>query len=660
MNRAKRVVRACALLLLLALVAPVGQTGAAETDHSICDLDPTTAGCPEYVIQASSSPSEQLIQAFSPIVMLKEQKHPCDSDGEAFLPAPVEVVFDDPQVNLVISPSRGRRELVTGAPDVQDLANNQVGYHLDFPGNPRRPGCGYERWFKERMQGYSPTTYANVIVGDDGRLALQYWFFYVFNDFNNTHEGDWERIQLTWEATSIEEALTEQPVEVGYSQHAGGERAGWESDKLSKEGNHPVVFAASGSHASKFGSGTYLGWGEDNSGFGCDVTTGPSVRVEPEVILLPNDISQANGQFAWLAWPGRWGERQPAFYNGPEGPGVREIWTDPFDWQDDRLRDSSISLPLANTFGPGPTNLFCDATALASLGLTRFVVYPWTVLGIIAAIVALCVVLIQIGHPVLSAAWRMYLAHWHVFAPLGLMLIPVGLVAGALQFPFLDYPPGKQIVDLFDRGPGAQLALVLTIGGVQQLINLLLIGPTVVEAVADIRAGRKPSLIEIYRDVFRNARPLVLAIGRSSLIIALLAVSVVGIPLAIFRTVQWLFITQAVLLERADWHDAAAISARTVSRRWTRTAGTAALLTIVGTAFAPVMGIIFLVVFSPGINYVNMFSSLLFAITVPINVIGVTLLYFELRESRPVVSPEGVSTSSSDTGATTLPSTSSM
>jgi hypothetical protein len=55
-----------------------------------------------------------------------------------------------------------------------------------------------------------------------------------------------------------------------------------------------------------------------------------------------------------------------------------------------------------------------------------------------------------------------------------------------------------------------------------------------------------------------------------------------------------------------------------------------------------------------------MFSSLLFAITVPINVIGVTLLYFELRESRPVVSPEGVSTSSSDTGATTLPSTSSM
>lgn len=658
MNRAGRVLPACTLLLLLALIAPAGQTGAAQTDRFPCDTDPASAGCPGYVIQLSSSPSEQLVQAFSPIVMLKEQEHPCDSDGEAFLPAPVEVVFDDPRVNLVISPSRGRSELVTSAPDVQDLSDDQVGYHLDFPGNPRRPGCGYEQWFKERMQGYSPTTYANVIVGEDGRLALQYWFFYVFNDFNNTHEGDWERIQLIWEATSVEEALTEQPVEVGYSQHAGGERADWDSDKLSREGNHPVVFAASGSHASKFGSGTYLGWGEDNSGFGCDVTTGPSVRVEPEVILLPNDISQATGQLAWLSWPGRWGERQPAFYNGPEGPGVRQIWTDPFDWQDDRLRDSSISLPLANTFGPGPTNVFCDVTALASLALTRVVVYPWVVLGVIAAIIAICVVLIQIGRPILVSAWQMYRKYWRVFAPLGLMLIPVGLIAGALQFLFLDYPPGKQILDLFDRGPGGRLALALTIGGLQQLINLLLIGPTVIEAVADIRAGRKPSLVEIYRDVLRNFRALVLSVGRTWLIIAVLAVSVVGIPLAISRAVRWLFVSQAVLIERAHWRDAAVISSRTVAKHWKRTAGTSALLTIFGTAFAPVMGIIFLIAFSPGIRYVNWFSSFLYAVTVPITVIGMTLLYFELRRVRPAISAEDLPSSQADLGTNTLPTTS--
>ncbi|MGH2551416.1 MAG: hypothetical protein ACRDHN_18670, partial [Thermomicrobiales bacterium] len=618
---------------------PFGLSRAATSPNTYCDADPTVVGCPGYVVLGTVSPDEQLVQAFSPIVMLKEQTRPCDSDGEAFLPAPVEVVFDDPEVNLVFSPGRGRSEEVANAPNLSDLDDEQVGYHLDFPGNPRRPGCGYEQWFKARMEGHTPTAYANIAFGDDGRMALQYWFFYVFNDFNNTHEGDWERIQLIFEATSVEEALTEQPVEVGYSQHAGGERSDWNDSKLSKKGIHPVIFAASGSHASKFGSGTYIGWGEDASGFGCDITTGPSVRVVPEVILLPNDISQATGSLAWLTWPGRWGERQPAFYNGPEGPGIRQVWTEPFTWQDTRLRDSSIQLPMANTFGPGPTNVFCDITALGSLALTRVVVYPWTIAGIIGAMIAICVILARIGGPILSASWRMYRAHFHVFAPLGLMLIPIGLIAGALQFLFIDYPPGRQILNLFDRGPGARLALVLTVGGLQQLINLLVIGPTVIEAVAEIRAGRKPSLIEIYRDVFRKLRALLLGGGKSLGTVALLAISVVGIPFAIARAVRWLFVSQVVLIESVDWREAQAMSSRTVFGHWRRTAGTSVLLAIVGTAVAPALGIAFLVIFSPGIRYVNWFSSLLFAVTVPLSVIGMTLLYFELRQNRPQVEP---------------------
>jgi MFS family permease len=119
-----------------------------------------------------------------------------------------------------------------------------------------------------------------------------------------------------------------------------------------------------------------------------------------------------------------------------------------------------------------------------------------------------------------------------------------------------------------------------------------------------------------------------------------------------------LFVSQAVLIESADWREAQAISSRTVVGHWWRTAGTSALLGIVGTAVAPVLGIAFLVIFSPGIRYVNWFSSLLFAVTVPLSVIGMTLLYFELRQNRPaaepVVEPQpydppaGVSTASGD------------
>jgi hypothetical protein len=61
--------------------------------------------------------------------------------------------------------------------------------------------------------------------GHPGKLALQYWFFYVFNDFNNTHEGDWEMIQLDFDAADAAEALNEEPTAIGHSSHEGAERA---------------------------------------------------------------------------------------------------------------------------------------------------------------------------------------------------------------------------------------------------------------------------------------------------------------------------------------------------------------------------------------------------------------------------------------------------
>jgi hypothetical protein len=87
-------------------------------------------------------------------------------------------------------------------------------------------------------------TYAHVSKepGFPDKLALQYWFFYVFNDWNNLHEGDWEMIQLVFDASTAAHALQRAPVEVGYSQHEGAERADWEDGKLERLGaTHPVV-----------------------------------------------------------------------------------------------------------------------------------------------------------------------------------------------------------------------------------------------------------------------------------------------------------------------------------------------------------------------------------------------------------------------------------
>ena len=46
-------------------------------------------------------------------------------------------------------------------------------------------------------------------------FALQYWFFWYFNQFNDLHEGDWEGMQITFEAvTTRRQALREGPSEI--------------------------------------------------------------------------------------------------------------------------------------------------------------------------------------------------------------------------------------------------------------------------------------------------------------------------------------------------------------------------------------------------------------------------------------------------------------
>ena len=189
---------------------------------------------------ADLADEQALAERYAPIVRLVEQQDVC-SYGEPFIPTDIDLLLDEETVAL-----RGPwnvTDLVKIAPTADDLVK-RFEYHLDFPGNALNPGCDYNRWAKRLTRGSKPVVYAHV-VGEDGfpgKLALQYWFFYPFNDFNNTHEGDWEMIQLLFDAPDARAALETEPVEVGYSSHEGAERAAWDDEKLELVGDRPVVY----------------------------------------------------------------------------------------------------------------------------------------------------------------------------------------------------------------------------------------------------------------------------------------------------------------------------------------------------------------------------------------------------------------------------------
>ncbi len=193
---------------------------------------------------------------------------------------------------------------------------------MDFPGNTLEPGCTYERWVRRLAEGSEPAVYAHVVgdPGHPGKLAVQFWLFYAFNDWNNTHEGDWEMIQLVFDADDAQGALEQVPALVGYSSHEGAESADWGDDKLEiVDGTHPVVYPGAGSHANKYTEALYLGSSAD-AGVGCDDTRGPHDELRPAVKTIPSNPAAAREAFPWIVFEGRWGELQPAFFNGPTGP----------------------------------------------------------------------------------------------------------------------------------------------------------------------------------------------------------------------------------------------------------------------------------------------------------------------------------------------------
>jgi hypothetical protein len=190
---------------------------------------------------AAGSPAAALAERYAPVMRLVSRSGSCGVDG-AFQPTNVNAVLGNREVAM-----RGpwdSTNIVKVAPTAKDLSAGLPGYNLDFPGSALSPGCSYVDWARRIAMTSPPTAYAHIATDPSypGKLSLQYWFFYVFNDWNNKHEGDWEMTQLDFNAQNATQALPITPYEVGYSQHESAERAQWGGGKLQLvDGTHPVV-----------------------------------------------------------------------------------------------------------------------------------------------------------------------------------------------------------------------------------------------------------------------------------------------------------------------------------------------------------------------------------------------------------------------------------
>jgi hypothetical protein len=598
---------------------------------------------------AGGNAAQLLAQRYSPVLRLPDTDNGCVG-GAVYEPTAVDRVLGSPEVAL-----RGSWDvtsLVKVAPTAADLSRGLPGYHLDFPGKALTPGCAYDDWSYRINHGRPAQTYARVVTDPlyPGELALQYWFFYVFNDFNDKHEGDWEMIQLDFPVGSARRALSTTPSLIGYSQHEAAESATWHAKKLQLvDGTHPVVYVAVGSHANYYSSALFLGRSAAQ-GVGCDETSGPVRLVHPAVVVVPTARAAYLRAFPWLGFVGHWGERHRGFYDGPTGPNTKRQWNAPIAWARASWRTKSYTVPAGTALGHTATGFFCGAVALGSGALTAAVINPSPLLIVLAAIVALLAWLAsrttwtpsaplrlarrRAWGSIVNASRRMYLGHPRVFLGIGLIFFPLGIVISLLQYLVFHTSGLDGLVAVAGEKNGAVDSLAVALGIVITLFGLAVVQSATAFAMAELDAGREVTALGAYRMALPRLGALLLVVIVPAVLIGVLDLTAIGIVLGAWLTVRWSLAAQIVSLEDDSAYTAMHESARLVRGNWWRAASLLVFITVVALLLGPLAGTALLFATSASFDFINLVSSLVYAVVLPFVAIATTYLYFDLRVRR--------------------------
>jgi len=174
------------------------------------------------------------------------------------------------------------------------------------------------------VNGFRNHAYAILVKEPGGKIWLEYWYFYYYDDADveefGQHEGDWESVLVGLDDKRKPEVFV-------YSQHKHASRCyvALKKAEVSKDGA-PVVFVARRSHANYPAPGDYK-TEVPIPAISSDEAYGDGEPLKPALENL------GRTQPSWLDWPGHWGNSRggsPLESASPTGPAFgHEQWTSP-------------------------------------------------------------------------------------------------------------------------------------------------------------------------------------------------------------------------------------------------------------------------------------------------------------------------------------------
>jgi hypothetical protein len=589
-----------------------------------------TVGADAPAIEPADSDPTALLEKYVPVIAMRERDEPCSEVGDPYRPLSVDEVLG--RDDVVLRDATGAE--VTRAPTVADLAAAGEDWALDFPGDALSPGCTYEQW--EQTLGADPVLYGRVVL-DRGKVIAQYWFFYTYNDWNDRHEGDWEMVQLVFDAPTVAEAMAKGPALYAYAQHEGSQYVMPEEidgldvsstgDDVHLVGDSPVVFAAQGSHAAYFKRALFFGK-SGQTGFGCDDTSSPVVQVHPSVVVLPTD-PPTTGDLAWLSYPGRWGERQPLFNNGPTGPVSKDQWADPLGWVEAEGRATAVDIPFGGT---SATDAFCDISRTASLWFIRLLDEPLQLVLLTIAVVVVAVVLIRYSsRGLFSAAVRSYREQPGRLLLIGGLFLVAALISYLLRLLLQldalsdDSAFGEDII-----WPAYVIAFVANFISIP--VSAWVVGATIglVSTTPDPARPRRASWLAWLPRVRWST-------GLASLVLLFVAAVTLslGAPLAILLSLFWLVTPVACAALAVGIRKGMKDSRRTLKGHRIRAAGVlvmvAAIVSLIGLS-----ALIVLFVTNWGFGTASLILNIVSVVVVPFAALVVAHFYAQAKGEQPI------------------------
>ncbi len=596
--------------------------------------------------QPIDAASTELAMKYRPFIGIQTQAEPC-GPGEAFLPVDALAIIDHPDV--VLRDAAGN--VVATAPTATNIASAPSDTNIDFPGSALAINCDVETWFRAAGPP-PPMIYGRVLVDPNNPqfTVLQYWFFWLYNDWNNRHEGDWEMMQIVFDAASPEAALATQPTTVVVAQHDGAQKAPWAQVEMRR--GRPVVYAARGSHATFFEQDRWIGKGA-STGFGCDDTRGPTTVLDPAVLMMPATVDQA-GESAWMLWRGRWGERRPSFNNGSEGPASTPQWDRPIAWTNEFARNESLRAP---DFGNTATDFFCNVTERGSVLMIKFFDNALLVGGLIVALVAL-VLLVgrrtrwspRVARPVstrrrsgqvLTGAASLLVAERRRFTPIAALVLAGGALASLLREALLKIPILHDASLLLGDSMSGSLFALLAGAMITIPVGIVAIAlaTAVVTDIDTAAAGSAQSV----PDVARRA-----GVWRVAVLIAIAAVLLgpISFLIGVYLVTRWVA-SPALALNGASMRESLRSSSAITRGHRVKTGVLLMVAVTIAVALGPFIGTLVLILSGTSFAMINVVASLVTAILLPWLAIVIVMIFANLTAGRAEIRSDGRWSSSS-------------